>query len=151
MRDADGDYWRIDNAGDVIPTADGPVLAGPIRESLGDMPEVDLAVAYGVPVDGGDRMLPVAAITLRPGRQLDARDVGRAARHLKRHERPAIVRVVARIPVTTWFRPMTAPLREQGIPDPGEDTQAWYLDAGGETYRPLTGAAQRRLARARVA
>jgi putative long chain acyl-CoA synthase len=144
-RDADGDYWRIDSTADIIPTAEGPVLPGAIRDALGDLPAVDLAVAYGVPVNGGEEMLAVAAMTLRPGRELDAKELGRALRDLESHERPAIVRVVERIPVTTWFRPMTGPLREQGVPEPGDDMHAWYLDAGGETYRPMTGAAHRRL------
>jgi putative long chain acyl-CoA synthase len=57
-----------------------------------------------------------------------------------------IVHVVDEIPVTTWFRPITAPLRAAEIPDPGEGTKAWYKDASGEAYRQLTGAARRRLA-----
>jgi putative long chain acyl-CoA synthase len=60
-------------------------------------------------------------------------------------QRPLIVRVVDRIPVTTWYRPLTGPLREEGIPDPGERVRAWYLDASGERYRPLTGTARKRL------
>ncbi len=47
--------------------------------------------------------------------------------------------------MTTWYRPLTGPLREAGIPEPGEGV--WYLDRGGKTYRPLTDAARRRLVR----
>ena len=54
-RDADGDYWRVDSVGDVIRTADGPVFTAPIRDALGELPAVDLAVAYGVSPDGGGR------------------------------------------------------------------------------------------------
>jgi putative long chain acyl-CoA synthase len=68
-----------------------------------------------------------------------------AVRHLPRHQRPTIVQVVAEIPVTTWFRPLTAPLRAAGLPRPDSPEQAWYLDASGETYRVLTDAARRRL------
>ncbi len=53
-RDSDGDYWRIDGVTDVIHTADGPVFTGPIRNALGDLPAVDLAVAYGVEPQGSD-------------------------------------------------------------------------------------------------
>jgi putative long chain acyl-CoA synthase len=56
------------------------------------------------------------------------------------------VHVVDEIPVTTWYRPMTSSLRGAGIPEPDEARQAWYLDASGEVYRPLTDAAHRRLA-----
>jgi putative long chain acyl-CoA synthase len=64
---------------------------------------------------------------------------------LERGQRPQLVRVVDRIPVTTWFRPLTGPLRAEGIPEPGDETVAWYLDASGEQYRLLTGAARKRL------
>lgn len=144
-RDRDGDYWRLDSLGDVIAAADGPVFTTPIRDALGDLPAVDLAVVYGVRPGRRRHELAVAAVTVRPGHELAARDIGDALRALAMRERPAIVRVVARIPVTTWFRPLTAPLRQAGIPLPGEGEQAWYLDRSGSTYRPLSGAARRRL------
>ena len=144
-RDADGDYWRIDNLADVIHGADGPVFAGPIRDAIGDVPAVDLAVAYGVPVNGSDHEVPVAAVTLREGDELHAKDIAAAMRGLAPGQRPAIVHVVEKIPVTTWWRPITAPLREAGIPEPGDGVQAWYLDGRGG-YRALTVAAHRRLA-----
>jgi len=143
--DADGDHWRVDGVGDVIRTREGPVFTTPIRDSLGDLPQVDLAVAYGIVPPGGEHEVGVAAVTLRAGHELNPRDIGRAVRPLAPGQRPRVVRVVDRIPVTTWFRPLTRPLREEGIPEPDETTRAWYLDASGETYRPLTAAARRRL------
>jgi putative long chain acyl-CoA synthase len=144
-RDADGDFWRVDSAGDVILSAGGPVYPGPIRDALGDLPAVDLAVAYGVRPEGAKHETAMAAVTLRAGCELQARDIGRALSACPPEGRPAIVGVVERIPVTTWFRPLTGPLREAGIPQPG---QAWYRDASGENYRPLTAAARKRLAAA---
>jgi putative long chain acyl-CoA synthase len=144
-RDPDGDYWRIDSVADVIHTADGPVFAGPIRDALGDLPAVDLAVAYGVMAAGGEHPVAVAAVTTRRRHELRVSDISAALRPLPAYERPAIVHVVDSIPVTTWFRPLTGPLRDAGIPEPGARTQAWYRDASGERYRPLTGAAHRRL------
>jgi len=145
-RDADGDFWRIDNLGEVIPSAQGPVFTGPIRDALGDLPAVDLAVAYGVPAHRGAHELPVAAVTLQSGQALQAKDIATAVRGLAREQRPAIVHVIDKIPVTTWWRPITGPLREAGIPQPGEGVQAWYLDRRGDGYRPLTAASHRRLA-----
>ena len=52
--------------------------------------------------------------------------------------------MIDELPVTTWFRPMTGPLRDAGLPAAGD--RAFYLDAGGERYRPLTAAARARLA-----
>jgi putative long chain acyl-CoA synthase len=147
-QDEDGDLWRLDGAFDVIRTGHGAVYAAPIREALGDLAAVDLAVAYGLRPDSaqGRTDLAVAAVTLRDGRELDARELTRAMRVLSQDERPAVVHVVEEIPVTTWYRPIAGPLREAGLPPAGD--RAFYLDAGGERYRPLTAAARRRLAAA---
>jgi putative long chain acyl-CoA synthase len=144
-RDADGDYWRVDGVADVIGTASGPVFTSPIRDALYDLPAIDLAVAYGVRPDDGSTELAVAAVTLRPGHELTARELAAATATLEAHHRPAVVAVVDRIPVTTWYRPLTGPLREAGLPEPSARGGAWYLDGSGRVYRPLTEAARRRL------
>ncbi|HWE33468.1 MAG TPA: AMP-binding protein [Solirubrobacteraceae bacterium] len=143
-RDSDGDYWRVDSLGDVIRTTAGAVFTAPIRDALGDLPAVDLAVAYGVASNGGSTQVAVAAVTLRPGTELAPQELTRALEVLPRSERPAIVHVVDEIPVTTWFRPLTGPLREAGIPQPGETASAWYIDARGR-YRALSEDAHQKL------
>jgi putative long chain acyl-CoA synthase len=142
-RDADGDYWRVDAVSELIRTASGYVFSTPIRDALGELPAVDLAVAYGVGLEGTEHQLAVAAVTLRDGHDLTPRDLAAAVAGLERDQRPAVVHVVDRIPVTTWYRPITGPLRKAGVPEPG--ARAWYLDASGEKYRPLTAAARRRM------
>ncbi len=143
-RDAGGDYWRLDGVYDVIHTADGPVLAAPIRDALSDVAAVDLAVAYGLrPEDGADE-LAVAAVTLCPDQELSAESLSRALGEIPEGHRPAVVHVIDDMPVTTWFRPLTRPLRKAGLPEPAEG-RAWYLDRGGRRYRPLTDAARKRL------
>jgi putative long chain acyl-CoA synthase len=143
-KDADGDYWRVDSLGDVITTAAGPVFTAPIRDALGDLAAVDLAVAYGVTDNGGDDQVAIAAVTLWPGEELNAQQIAHTLEMLPPAERPAIVHVVDEIPVTTWFRPLTGPLREAGIPTPDTGHAAWYRD--GSRYRALTEAAHKRLA-----
>ena len=143
-RDADGDYWRLDGVYDVIHTASGAVLAAPIRDALSDVPAVDLAVAYAVcPAPGGPE-LAVAAVTLCPEDTLSAETLSHALGELPEGQRPAVVHVIGEMPVTTWFRPLTRPLRDAGLPEPAAG-QTWYLDRGGRRYRPLTEAARRRL------
>ncbi len=143
-RDADGDYWRLDGVYDVIHTAEGPVLAAPIRDALNDLAAVDLAVAYSLrPGDGADE-LPVAAVTLCPGQGVSTEDLSRAMEQVPEGHRPAVVHLIDEMPVTTWFRPLTRPLRQAGLPEPAEG-RAWYLDRGGRRYRPLTDAARKRL------
>jgi putative long chain acyl-CoA synthase len=142
-RDGDGDYWRVDGVADVIRTAAGPVYSGLIRDALGDLPAVDLAVAYGVTSDGAAGQVALAAVTLRPGQELAGTDIEAALEALPVSEWPAIVQVVERIPVTTWFRPMTGPLREAGIPSPGPGV--WWLQPDSRHYvreMPAPSAAQ---------
>jgi putative long chain acyl-CoA synthase len=145
-RDADGDYWRVDGIGDVIRTSAGLVFTAPIRDALGDLPAVDLAVAYGVEANGGPDQVAVAAVTLRAGAEVAAQELTRALEVLPLAERPAIVHVVERIPVTTWFRPLTGPLRAAGIPQAGDGRPAWSLDSNDGRYRPLAEAEHDRLA-----
>jgi putative long chain acyl-CoA synthase len=124
--DSDGDYWRVDSIADVVDTAEGPVFAGPIRDALGDLPAVDLAVAYGVRPAEAEHDLVLAAVTLRGSDGLTAGDIGGALDALPLHQWPAVVHVVDDIPVTTWFRPVTGPLRAAGVPSPGEGV--WTLN-----------------------
>jgi putative long chain acyl-CoA synthase len=145
--DADRDYWRVDSMREVVRTAAGPVFATPIRDALGDLGAADLSVAYGVLPPGGEHEVAVAAVTLRAGRELEAEDIAVALAPLPRRQRPAIVHVVDEIPVTTWFRPLTAPLRAAGLPDPADGRPAWYRDPKGDSYKPLTAAARKRLNR----
>jgi putative long chain acyl-CoA synthase len=136
-RDGDGDYWRVDGVGEVIRTGGGLVFTSPIRDALGELDAVDLAVAYGVLPPGGEHEVAVAAVTLRAGHDLGPREVSRAMASLAREQRPLIVRVVDRIPVTTWFRPLTAPLREAGLPEPEPGRQIWQLQSNRRRYRRL--------------
>jgi putative long chain acyl-CoA synthase len=145
-RDSDGDYWRVDGITDVVRGPDGPIFTGPIRDALGDIPAIDLVVAYGVLPAGSEHEIAVAAVTVRVGHELDANEIGRALAGLERSQRPAIVYVVDEIPVTTWFRPLTGPLKAAGIPEPGERVQAWYRHPKSGAYKPLTKAVHRVLA-----
>ena len=144
-RDGDGDFWRVDNVAEVIRTGQGPVFTTPIRDALMDLPAVDLAVAYGVAPRTGQPALAVGAVTLRPDRELTPRELTRTLGGLGPGQRPDLVHVVDSIPVTTWYRALTGPLRQAGIPAPADGVRAWYLDASGEVYRPLSAAAHRRL------
>lgn len=133
--DEDGDFWLVDHVPALIRTAHGYVASFPIEDALGDLDAIDLAVVYGVPDPAGDRQLAVAAVTLREGHGLDPAELADALGHLPADERPDIVHVVPEIPVTTWYRPNTAPLRERGVPE-GEGV--WRRD--GERYVPDAGA-----------
>lgn len=141
-QDLDGDFWLIDDVRALVRTAEGPVPSMPIAEALGDLDCVDLAVAYGV--RAGAHELAVAAVTQRTRTKLGVADVSRALAGLPVDRRPHVVHVVREIPLTTWYRPLTSPLRSAGLPRAGR--RAWYRD--GDTYKQLTSEARRKLLRA---
>jgi putative long chain acyl-CoA synthase len=143
-RDSDGDYWRLDSVRELVRSSSGPVFTGPIRDALGDLPAVDIAVAYGVPGPQGHEVA-VAAVTLRPDYTLDGIELSEALAVLPRAQRPSVVRVVSEIPVTTWYRPITGPLRDEGIPTPSRARPVWYRGPRTDGYKPLTAADRKRL------
>jgi putative long chain acyl-CoA synthase len=149
-RDEDGDHWLVEPLAGLVRTADGVVVPSRIRDNLGSLDSVDCAVAYGVPVPGSGCDLAVAAVSLREGRELTVRDLDGALGHLPVRDRPAVVRVVDEIPVTTWYRPMTSELRREGVPVPAAEgpTRVFALDRDKGTYKPLTKAARTKLLKA---
>ncbi|HEX2162524.1 MAG TPA: hypothetical protein VHM02_01105, partial [Thermoanaerobaculia bacterium] len=86
-----------------------------------------------------------AAVTLCEGRELKPADLRDALADLGDRGIPWVVRVVDEIPLTTWFRPQTGPLRAAGLPVPEGDEKAWYWDPRKGGYRKLSKAAVERL------
>lgn len=142
--DEHGDWWLVDHAEAAIRTADGVVYAFPIHDAFADLPAVDLSVVYPLERERvGDTVRPpvaVAAITLRAGQEISADDVTVAMETLDPERRPDLVHVVDEIPLTTWYRPTTGPLREAGLPKIRRPARAWTLDAERRRYVPLTAA-----------
>jgi putative long chain acyl-CoA synthase len=136
-RDSDGDYWFVDNRNTVIQSARGPVFCQPICDALGDITVIDLAVVYPVATDATDATdahdVAVAAVTLGKGGNLTAASLTSALSSLPRGQRPAIVHIVDRIPLTPSYRPLSITLRAAGLPTPGEST--WYHDHADGHYR----------------
>jgi putative long chain acyl-CoA synthase len=144
--DEDGDFWLVDHASSVIRAASGPVFSGPIQDALGDVPAIALAVAYGVRRDDGDEV-PCVAVTLRDGHDLDIHEVESALADLGDRGIPWVLRVLDRIPLTTWYRPMTGPLKAEGVPLPSDPPDSWYWDPRKGGYRRMSKAGRERLLR----
>jgi putative long chain acyl-CoA synthase len=111
-RDDDGDYWFVDRISDVIRTEGGPVPSRPIEDALYEVPEVALAVAFGVREGGAGAEVPAAAVVLRQGAVLD----GKALYDTLAPRRPFIalpqtVHVLPSFPMTEGFRPLKAAIR----------------------------------------
>ncbi len=136
-RDSDKDFWLIDSITTLIRTKDGPVAPTPIRDALWSIPAVDLAVCFDVPDPDSAEDLIVAAVKPRDGEKLGPADLTDALSVLPDRGRPHFVRVVKEIPVTTWYRPITGPLRELGVPEGKRGETAYRLLPSGE-YRTVS-------------
>jgi putative long chain acyl-CoA synthase len=94
-------------------------------------------VVYPVATDATDATdahdVAVAAVTLGKGGNLTAASLTSALSSLPRGQRPAIVHIVDRIPLTPSYRPLSITLRAAGLPTPGEST--WYHDHADGHYR----------------
>lgn len=130
-RDVDGDYWFVDNRNTVIESIHGTVFRQPICDALGDITAIDVAVVYPVATDPHD--VAVAAVTLEDDGVLTGAELTMALSALPRSQRPAVIHVVDRIPLTPSYRPLSAALRDAGLPAPAETT--WYHDLTDGHYR----------------
>jgi putative long chain acyl-CoA synthase len=137
-RDTDGDFWLVGRRGSTVQTARGIVFCDPITDALGLIPAVDLAVTYGVPMDG--HQVAVTAVTLRPGATITAADLTEAVAAMPFGLGPDVVHVVAEMTLSATYRPTVSALRAGGIPKAGR--HAWFFDADANQFRRLTGNAR---------
>ncbi|BBZ60283.1 acyl-CoA synthetase [Mycolicibacterium monacense] len=134
-RDADGDYWLVDNRGAVIHTVRGPVFAMPISDAVGRIGAVDVAVTYGIEARG--RQLAVTALALCPGGSITTAELTEALADLPVGNPPDLVHVVPDIELSASYRPLINPLRAAGVPRPSR-RNSWYLDPDTNGYKRLT-------------
>lgn len=142
-RDADGDYWLLGNRSGFLHTPRGVVFPAPVTDAVGAISGVDLALTYPVETPGGT--LAVTAVMLRPGMSVTAADLSEAVATMPAGLPPDVVHIVADLPVSASFRPVSSALRAAGLPKAGRNS--WYLDADTGRYRTLTAAARTALAR----
>ncbi len=114
LRDQQGDLWCAGPAREVIQTDRGPVVPATVRFALGQLPGVEVTVAYGV--RDGESDVVVGACTLREGYTVDADAVNRVFGRLPKRLRPAYLQILDDIPITTWGRPLWRPLQAAGVP-----------------------------------
>lgn len=145
-RDGGGDYWLIDHTADLIRGGEGPLPSIPIEESIGELEGISAAAAYGVTLSGTAHEIPVVAVVLRDGAQLDARALlDHVERNLDERSRPCVVRIVDRFVMTAGYRIVKQPLREAGISAADVAAGALWYDAAAQAYKPLTAKALARL------
>jgi len=140
-RDADGDYWLEGQVHEIIETAAGPVLPGPVTAVFEELPHVSSAVAYH---RRGKRGADVLVVAIEANKPLGPAAVTAAAWRLPDASRPAIVHVVPAMVFSSAGRPAgTAIAREPiDVTQPG-----WVWDPQRDEYRTITKTGLARLVR----
>ncbi|MET0340854.1 MAG: AMP-binding protein [Polyangiales bacterium] len=134
--DADGDYWFVDRAADMIRTPKGPVASVAIEDALYELDDVQHAVAYGVRLDELPHDVPVATVVLRAGRTFDGAAVARhLASRLDVNARPRFLRLAGAIEMSVGYRPLKHPLRA-APPEQADEAQLYCYDHELEAYAP---------------
>ncbi|HEX9702656.1 MAG TPA: acyl-CoA synthetase [Rhodospirillales bacterium] len=114
-RDADGYFWFLGRADDVITSAGYRIGPGEIEDCLARHPAVALAAAVGVPDPLRTERIK-AFIVLRPGNngdpdlEKDLRDF--VDRRLSPHERPRLIEFVESLPMTATGKIKRKELRD---------------------------------------
>jgi putative long chain acyl-CoA synthase len=142
--DADGDHWLVGAVDELIDTRFGKVGPRPVEDALADLAGVDLVTVYGVPQPDGPGLL-VAAVTQQPGATIKLRDLDELVGQLPDWQRPDIVRVVAAIPTTTWFRLRNDSLCAEGVVAARAGHPAWILGRATGRYERITASMRNRL------
>jgi len=132
--DADGDLWLVDHLAALVPTKRGTVSPRTIERALGELDAVDLAACYPVRDPASGDTLAVAAVTLRPERTLNAKDLHRAFEQLEPAARPDFVHVLPTMPMTSWYRPALSELQAAGVPDSRYGVEIWRLSPRSGRY-----------------
>jgi putative long chain acyl-CoA synthase len=135
--DAEGNYWFVDRAADMVRTARGPVSSVQVEDVLYELPEIQHAVVVGLDVPGGQGEMPVAFVVVRDGYVLDPVTLARhVEKRLDANACPRFVLKRDRIEMSVGYRPMKQPLREQGVS--ASDADALRYDSEHHLYEPLT-------------
>ena len=142
-RDADGYYWFVGRADDVIKTAGHLIGPFEVEKALVEHPDVTAAGVYGVPDEVAGAVVH-ARIVLRPGAD-DSEELRRSVMaHARKRLGPAVaprdIGVVDTLPFTRSGKIMRRLLRarELGLPEGDLST----LETGPESPDAPTGATQ---------
>lgn len=119
-----------DRLGDTYRWKGENVATAEVEGVLGEHPDVEQAVVYGVAVPGADGRAGMAAVRLRAGAEFDGPGLARhVLGRLPRYAAPLFVRVVPEVAQTSTFKARKADLRDEGY-DP---------DRVGDPVHVLTG------------
>jgi putative long chain acyl-CoA synthase len=138
-RDADGDYWLVDQLADVIRGSQGAVPTIEIEEQLcSALDWIDLVAVYGVRPSGATAEVTTAAIVLRPEAECDRTKLRQVVEsQLMAQQRPIVVRILRELPMTAGHRTRKSVLRADGFGLGEAESETLWLAPGESAYTPL--------------
>ncbi|GAB2725108.1 long-chain-acyl-CoA synthetase [Nocardia thraciensis] len=133
-------HWRhiafADRLGDTFRWKGENVATTEVEGAFDGIEEITQAVVYGVDVPGADGKAGMAAVTLRPGAELDGSVVARQLYdRLPAYAVPLFLRVVDELETTSTFKSRKVELRKQGY-TPDSASTLYVLAGRAEGYVP---------------
>lgn len=126
----------VDRLGDTFRWKGENVATTEVEGAIGERPDVEQAVVYGVAVPGTDGKAGMAAVKLRDGARFDGQVLGKhLAERLPTYAIPLFVRVINEVEQTSTFKSRKVDLRDEGyarsVTDPlfvytGDEYVPWY-------------------------
>ncbi|KAM4013398.1 long-chain fatty acid transport protein 3 [Anomaloglossus baeobatrachus] len=131
-------YFR-DRMGDTFRWKGENVATTEVSEIMSGLQCFQEVNVYGVPVPGQEGRTGMAAVTLRPGHQMDLDKVfTHVLDFLPPYARPRFLRVMDEIETTGTFKQQKQRLVQEGFSLSHIKEPLYLLDEAARTYRPLT-------------
>ncbi|SDC78160.1 long-chain-acyl-CoA synthetase [Actinokineospora iranica] len=124
----------VDRLGDTFRWKGENVATTEVEGAIGEHPDVDQAVVYGVAIPGTDGKAGMAAVKLRDGAHFDGPAMAEhLAARLPSYAVPLFVRVIKEVEQTSTFKSRKVDLRDEGYSDKVTDplyvlTDGKYVD-----------------------
>lgn len=112
----------VDRLGDTFRWKGENVATTEVEAEFSGVDAIEQTVVYGVEIPNSDGKAGMAAITLREGKELDPKALGKTLyERLPAYAIPLFVRVVAELEQTSTFKNRKVELREEGYTDVDDD------------------------------
>ncbi|XP_069805941.1 long-chain fatty acid transport protein 3 [Dendropsophus ebraccatus] len=139
MQDDLGFVYFRDRTGDTFRWKGENVATTEVSEVLSGLECFHEVNVYGVSVPGHEGRTGMAAVTLRPGHQLDLDQICRhVVEFLPSYARPRFLRVMDQMESTGTFKQQKQCLVQDGFSPSHIKDPLYLLDEAARTYRPLT-------------
>jgi putative long chain acyl-CoA synthase len=153
MLEDEGQYRFLDSASNMIKAKDDYLPSLPIENKVWQLECISLAAAYGLSIDGYDHEIPAVAISLRDKSGFSVAELSElVVKNLDIKNRPVIIRIVDKLPMTLGQQVRKQTLREEGLPATAlARGRSYWLNPQTEKYVPLNKTSLQKMKKALIA